>query len=165
MNHRIRRSPVRVIGADGEQIGVIPVEEAIQMARDIGLDLVEVGPEAKPPVVKILDWGKLKYEREKQAREARKKTHTVDVKQIKYRPSIDKHDFEIKTKRARRFLEQGKKVKVTIFFLYRQLRRPELGEDILDRVTESLADVAEVETRTRLESRQMVMILGPKKAH
>ncbi len=163
MNHRIRKSPVRLIGAAGEQVGVVPVDQALQMAKDVGLDLVEVGPEANPPVVKILDWGKLKYEREKQAREARKKTHTVDVKQVKYRPSIDKHDFEIKTKRARRFLEQGKKVKVTIFFLYRQLRRPELGEDILDRVTESLADVADVETRGRLESRQMVMILGPKK--
>ncbi len=155
-------SPVRLIGADGSQVGVVPVEEALQMARDAGLDLVEVGPDAKPPVVKILDWGKLKYEREKQAREARKKTHTVDVKQVKYRPNIDKHDFDIKTKRARKFLEQGKKVKVTIFFLYRQLRRPELGEDILDRVTEDLSDVADVETRGKLESRQMIMILAPK---
>ncbi len=140
------------------------IEKARDLAREAGLDLVEVGPNANPPVVKILDWGKLKYEREKQAREARKKTHTVEVKQVKYRPSIDKHDFDIKTKRARRFLEEGKKVKVTIFFLYRQLRRPELGEDILDRVTEELADVADVETRGRLESRQMIMILTPKNA-
>ena len=162
MNQHIRKSPVRLIGADGEQVGVVEIDQARELAREAGLDLVEVGPNANPPVVKIVDWGKLKYEREKQAREARKKTHTVEVKQVKYRPSIDKHDFDIKTKRARRFLEEGKKVKVTIFFLYRQLRRPELGEDILDRVTEELSDVADVETRGRLESRQMIMILTPK---
>lgn len=138
------------------------MDDAREQARDAGLDLVEVGPNADPPVVKILDWGKLKYEREKQAREARKKTHTVEVKQVKYRPNIDTHDFDIKTNRARKFLEEGKKVKVTIFFLYRQLRRPELGEEILDRVTEDLSDVADVESRSKLESRQMVMILAPK---
>lgn len=162
VNERIRKSPVRLIGADGKQIGVVEVSEAREHAREAGLDLVEVGPNARPPVVKIVDWGKLKYEREKQARDARKKTHTVEVKQVKYRPNIDTHDFDIKTKQARRFLESGKKVKVTIFFLYRQLRRPELGEQILDRVTEELADVSEVESRGRLESRQMVMILTPK---
>lgn len=162
VNERIRKSPVRLIDADGKQIGVVEVSEAREHAREAGLDLVEVGPNARPPVVKIVDWGKLKYEREKQAREARKKTHTVEVKQVKYRPNIDTHDFDIKTKQARRFLEEGKKVKVTIFFLYRQLRRPELGEDILDRVTEELADVSDVESRGRLESRQMIMILTPK---
>ena len=103
----------------------------------------------------------MKYEREKKARESRKKTHVIEVKEVKYRPSIDEHDYEIKTKRARRFLEQGKKVKVTIFFRYRQLRRPELGAQILDNVTEELADVATVESRSRLDGRRMVMVLNP----
>ena len=152
---------MRLIDVDGTQLGVVPIEEARQRAEDQGLDLVEVGAKANPPVVRILDWGKLKYEREKKARESRKKTHVIEVKEVKYRPSIDEHDYEIKTKRARRFLEQGKKVKVTIFFRYRQLRRPELGAQILDNVTEELADVATVESRSRLDGRRMVMVLAP----
>lgn len=123
--------------------------------------MVEVGANANPPVVRILDWGKLKYEREKKARESRRKTHVIEVKEVKYRPSIDEHDYEIKTQRARRFLETGKKVKVTIFFRYRQLRRPELGAQILDNVTEELADVGSVESRSRLDGRRMVMVLAP----
>ena len=125
------------------------------------MDLVEVGANASPPVVRILDWGKLKYEREKKARESRKKTHVIEVKEVKYRPSIDEHDYEIKTQRARRFLEAGKKVKVTIFFRYRQLRRPELGTQILDNVTKELADVSTVEARSRLDGRRMLMVLAP----
>ena len=108
-----------------------------------------------------MDWGKLKYEREKKARESRKKTHVIEVKEVKYRPSIDDHDYEIKTTRARKFLEQGKKVKVTIFFRYRQLRRPELGTQILDNVTKDLADVASVESRSKLDGRRMLMVLAP----
>lgn len=108
-----------------------------------------------------MDWGKLKYEREKKARESRKKTHVIEVKEVKYRPSIDEHDYKIKTQRARRFLEAGKKVKVTIFFRYRQLRRPELGTQILDNVTKELADVATVEARSRLDGRRMLMVLAP----
>ena len=146
---------------DGTQLGVVPIEEARQNAEDQGLDLVEVGSNANPPVVRILDWGKLKYEREKKARESRKKTHVIEVKEVKYRPSIDEHDYEIKTKRARRFLEKGKKVKVTIFFRYRQLRRPELGAQILDNVTKELAEISTVESRSRLDGRRMVMVLAP----
>lgn len=142
-------------------MGVVPLDEARKRAEDSGLDLVEVGASANPPVVRILDWGKLKYEKEKKAREARKKTHVIEVKEVKYRPSIDEHDYEIKTKRARRFLETGKKVKVTIFFRYRQLRRPELGAQILDKVTKALADVGTVESRSRLDGRRMVMVLAP----
>jgi len=152
---------VRLIDVDGTQLGVVPIEDARQRAEDQGLDLVEVGADASPPVVRILDWGKLKYEREKKARESRKKTHVIEVKEVKYRPSIDEHDYDIKTKRARRFLETGKKVKVTIFFRYRQLRRPELGAQILDNVTKELADVATVESRSRLDGRRMVMVLAP----
>ncbi len=157
----IRKSPVRLIDEDGSQIGVVPLEEARQKAEDKGLDLVEVGAKADPPVVRILDWGKVKYEREKKARESRKKTHVIEVKEVKYRPNIDDHDYDIKTARARKFLTQGKKVKVTIFFRYRQLRRPELGAQILDKLTEELADVANVETRSKLESRRMVMVMAP----
>ena len=152
---------MRLIDVDGAQLGVVPIEEAREKAEDQGLDLVEVGADANPPVVRILDWGKLKYEREKKARESRKKTHVIEVKEVKYRPSIDEHDYEIKTKRARRFLETGKKVKVTIFFRYRQLRRPELGVQILDNVTKELADVGTVESRSRLDGRRMVMVIAP----
>ncbi len=162
-NHRIRRSPVRLIGPEGEQLGIVAIEEARREAQDRGLDLVEVGPKAEPPVVKILDWGKLKYEREKKKRESKKKAHVIEVKEVKYRPNIEDHDYEIKTNRARRFLEQGKKVKVTIFFRYRQLRRPELGAEILDRVSEELSDLANVEARTPgLDGRRMIMVLAPK---
>jgi translation initiation factor IF-3 len=161
VNWQIRRSPVRLIGPEGEQLGIVTVDEARRKAEEEGLDLVEVGPNADPPVARILDWGKLKYEREKKARESRRKTHVIEVKEVKYRPNIDDHDYEIKTQRARRFLEAGKKVKVTIFFRYRQLRRPELGAEILDRVTEETEDLATVESRTRMEGRRMVMVLAP----
>lgn len=141
---------------------MVPIEEARTRAEDQDLDLVEVGPNADPPVVKIMDWGKVKFDREKRARESRKKAQTIEVKEVKYRPTIEIHDFDIKTNRARKFLQQGKKVKVTIFFRYRQLRRPELGSNILDRVTEALQDVSVVEHRSGLEGRQMVMVLGSK---
>lgn len=126
---------------------------------------MEVGPHANPPVVRLLDWGKMKYEREKAAREAKKKATTIDVKEVKYRPTIDDHDFETKTKRARKFLKEGKKVKVTIFFRFRHLRRPELGRDILDRVETAIADVGKVESRSGLEGRQMVMLLVPEQGY
>ena len=142
-------------------MGVVPIEEARKRAEELSLDLVEVGPNADPPVVKIQDWGKVKFERDKKARESRKKTQTIEVKEVKYRPTIDPHDFDIKTKRAERFLKEGKKVKVTIFFRYRQLRRPELGVGILDKVTEALSEIGEVESRSGLEGRQMTMILTP----
>jgi translation initiation factor IF-3 len=157
----IRKSPVRLIDEDGSQLGIVAIDEARTRAKEKGLDLVEVGAGADPPVVRILDWGKLKYEREKKARESRKKTHVIDVKEVKYRPNIDEHDYEIKTLRTRRFLTQGKKVKVTIFFRFRQLRRPELGAQILDKVVEQTADVGTVESRTGLDGRRMVMVIAP----
>ncbi|MDH3403397.1 MAG: translation initiation factor IF-3 [Acidobacteriota bacterium] len=160
-NRQIRKSPVRLIDDEGTQLGVVPIEEARARAEEIGLDLVEVGPDADPPVVRILDWGKLKYEQEKKARESRKKQHTIDVKEVKYRPNIDDHDFEIKTQRARKFLSSGKKVKFTVFFRYRQLRRPELGDEVLNRVVEELADIAAVESRSGMDGRRLVMVLAP----
>jgi translation initiation factor IF-3 len=141
---------------------VVPIEDARRRAQEKELDLVEVGPNADPPVVRILDWGKVKFDRDKRARESRKKAQVIDVKEVKYRPTIESHDFDIKTNRARRFLKQGKKVKVTIFFRYRQLRRPELGAQILDKVIAKLEDVGEVETRSGLDGRQMTMVLAPK---
>lgn len=127
---------------------------------------MEVGAEADPPVVRILDWGKVRYEKQKREREARKKTHTIEIKEVKYRPTIDQHDRDRKTKKARQFLEKGNKVKVTVFFRYRQLRRPELGQEILDRVANELEDVATVEFRTRgMEGRSMNMVLAPKEQH
>ena len=162
VNQQIRKSPVRLIDEDGTQLGIVPIEEARDKARERGLDLVEVGPNADPPVCRILDWGKLRYEKQKKEREAKRKTQTIEVKEVKYRPTIDTHDRDRKTDRARKFLEQGNKVKVTIFFRYRQLRRPQLGQEILDHVQQQLADVAVVEHRTRgLEGRQMTMILAP----
>lgn len=163
VNERIRKSPVRLIDADGSQVGVVDLEEARERAAEQNLDLVEVGATADPPVVKIMDWGKTKFEKEKAARESRKKATVIEVKEVKFRPTIDDNDFEIKAKRAIRFLKKGKKVKITVFFRLRQLRRPELGTKILDRVTEMIAEseVGEVETRSGLEGRQMVMILNP----
>ncbi|HEX6199365.1 MAG TPA: translation initiation factor IF-3 [Thermoanaerobaculia bacterium] len=162
VNNQIRKSPVRLIDEDGTQLGIVPVDEARDRARDKGLDLVEVGPNADPPVCRILDWGKLRYEKQKKEREAKKRTQTIEVKEVKYRPTIDEHDRDRKTDRARKFLEQGNKVKVTVFFRYRQLRRPQLGQEILDHVQNRLADVSTVEHRTRgLEGRQMIMILAP----
>lgn len=161
INERIRKSPVRLIDADGTQVGIVPVEEARERAKVQDLDLVEVGGKADPPVVKIMDWGKAKFERDKKAKEAKKNAVTIEVKEVKFRPTIDEHDFEIKVKRAERFLKKGNKVKVTVFFRYRQLRRPELGEEILTKVQSLLEGKANVESRSRLEGRQMTMILSP----
>lgn len=138
------------------------LEDARRRAEETGLDLVEVGANADPPVVRLMDWGKARYEKQKREREARKKTHTIEVKEVKYRPSIGAHDRDRKTDRARGFLEEGNKVKVTIFFRYRQLRRPELGQEILDDVAEKLKDLSKVEYRSRgMEGRQMTMVLNP----
>ena len=161
VNDRIRKSPVRLIDADGTQVGIVQLGEAKAKARERGLDLVEVGERADPPVVKIMDWGKVKFDRDKKARESRKKTVVIDVKEVKFRPTIGDNDFQIKLNRALRFLKAGKKVKITVFFRYRQLRRPELGAQILDKITEAASDLATVENRSRLEGRQMTMILNP----
>jgi translation initiation factor IF-3 len=161
INERIRKSPVRLIDADGTQVGIVKLDEAKAKAKERGLDLVEVGEKADPPVVKIMDWGKAKFEREKKAKESRKKATTIEVKEVKFRPTIGDNDFNIKLNRAKRFLKQGKKVKITVFFRYRQLRRPELGTEILDKITGETGEIATVESRSRLEGRQMTMLLAP----
>jgi translation initiation factor IF-3 len=162
VNDQIRISPVRLISSSGEQLGIVPLEIARENAREQGLDLVEVAASARPPVVRIMDWGKHHYEEQKRAREARKRQHTVDVKEVKFRPTTDSHDFEVKLRHARRFLEKGKKVKVTVRYRGREMRRPELGQDVLDHVVEALEGVASVETRAKgVEGRQLTMMLAP----
>ena len=153
---------MRVVTAEGEQLGVLPIEEALAAAQERGLDLVEVAPLARPPVVKIMDYGKFKFEEAKAARAAKKKQHVIQLKEVKFRPGIDEHDFETKTRHARRFLEEGNKVKVTLMFRGRQIAHPELGRQVVDRVATELAPIAKVETEARLEGKSMTMILAPK---
>ena len=162
MNRQIRISPLRVIGADGTQLGILELDAALNMAETQGLDLVEVAPMARPPVVRIMDYGKYKFEQAKQARLAKKKQHVIHLKEVKYRPGIDDHDFDTKTRHARRFLEEKNKVKVTMMFRGRQVAHPELGKEVLDRVAAQLADIAKVESETKLEGKSMMMILTPK---
>lgn len=161
-NDQIRISPVRVIGAEGEQLGILPIEAARDSAREQGLDLVEVAPTARPPVCRIMDWGKHQYEQQKAAKEARKRQHTVDVKEVKLRPGTEIHDLQVKLRHARRFLQKGQKVKVTIRYRGREMRRPEQGYELLDRVTTELDDLAMVESRSReIMGRQLTMMLAP----
>ncbi len=162
VNRQIRISPLRVIGAGGEQLGIMELEAAFAEAERLGLDLVEVAPMARPPVVRIMDYGKYKFEQAKMARQAKKKQHVIELKEVKYRPGIDDHDFNTKTRHARRFLEEKNKVKVTMMFRGRQVAHPELGQAVLTRVATELADVGKIESAGRLEGKSMTMILTPK---
>ena len=162
MNRQIRISPLRVIAADGSQLGIMDVETALAAAVEQGLDLVEVAPTARPPVVRIMDYGKFKFEQAKQARIAKKKQHVIQLKEVKYRPGIEDHDFETKTRHARKFLLEGNKVKVTLMFRGRQIAHPELGRLVVDRVSTELADVAKIESDAKIEGKSMTMILTPK---
>ncbi|HSR90165.1 MAG TPA: translation initiation factor IF-3 [Gemmatimonadales bacterium] len=162
VNRMIRISPVRVITNTGEQLGVLPIEEALAAALERGLDLVEVAPMARPPVVKIMDYGKYKFEEAKAARAAKKKQHVIQIKEVKYRPGIDDHDFDFKTRHAREFLTEGNKVKVTMMFRGRQIAHLEFGKAVIDRVATSLADIGKIEQEAKLEGRNMVMVLAPK---
>ena len=162
VNRQIRISPVRVVTAEGEQLGVLPIEEALAAAVERGLDLVEVAPMARPPVVKIMDYGKFKFEEAKAARAAKKKQHIIHLKEVKFRPGIDDHDFDFKVRHAREFLGEGNKVKVTMMFRGRQIAHTELGKAVLDRVAATLADVGKIEQDAKLDGRNMVMVLAPK---
>jgi translation initiation factor IF-3 len=164
VNEQIRISPIRLIGDDGEQVGIVSLEEARERATELGLDMVEVAPEARPPVVKIMDYGKFKYEAARAAREAKKKQHHIQVKEVKFRPGIEDHDYEFKTRHARRFLDEGNKVKLTMMFRGRQVTHPEIGMEVLQRVTLNLADVGKVESKPSFEGRTMSMVLAPLKA-
>jgi translation initiation factor IF-3 len=162
VNRQIRISPLRVIAPDGSQLGILDLETALAQAEAQGLDLVEVAPMARPPVVRIMDYGKFKFEQAKMARQAKKKQHVIHLKEVKYRPGIEDHDFETKTRHARRFLGEGNKVKVTLMFRGRQIAHPELGRAVVDRVATELADVAKIESDAKMEGKSMTMILTPK---
>jgi translation initiation factor IF-3 len=162
VNRQIRISPVRVIGHDGAQLGIMEVDKAMALAEEHGLDLVEVAATARPPVVRVMDFGKFKFEQAKQARIAKKKQHVIQLKEVKYRPGIDDHDFDTKTRHARRFLEEKNKVKVTLMFRGRQIAHPELGVAVVERVATELADIAKIESAAKMEGKQLTMILSPK---
>ena len=154
---------MRVIGDDGEQLGVLDVRDAIRQAREKGLDLVEVAPTAQPPVCRIIDFGKFQYEAKKKANEAKKKQVTITVKEVKFRPGTDDHDYDYRMKHAREWLHEGDKVKATIWFRGREMTHRELGARILEKLERDLLDVGEVEARPRMEGNQMFIIFGPKR--
>ncbi|NCG35933.1 MAG: translation initiation factor IF-3 [Actinobacteria bacterium] len=163
MNDRIRAREVRLVGQDGEQIGIKPLSEALNIARATGLDLVEVADQARPPVCRIMDYGKFKYEADQRAKESRKKASNLTVKEMKYRPKIGIGDFDTKTRKVESFLDEGHKVKVTIMFRGREMQHPELGRKILDKVALAIGHVGKVEFHPRQDGRNMVMVLAPDK--
>ena len=154
---------MRLVGPDGSQIGVKPLPEALHIAREHDLDLVEVAPNANPPVCKIMDFGKFKYEQDVRRKESRRKTSNVVIKEMKFRPKIDEHDYTTKTKHVERFLAEGSKVKITIMFRGREMAHPELGKKILDRIAEQVRDIGTVEAAPRVDGRNMLMVLAPAK--
>jgi len=162
VNDRIRAPEIRLIGADGENIGVVTPAKALELAEDAGLDLVEISPNAAPPVCKIMDYGKFKYEQQKREAEARKKQHIIEIKEVKFRPGTDIHDYEVKMRNVVRFLEGGDKVKVTLRFRGREMAHQELGLELLNRVAADVAELGKVENMPRMEGRQMVMMIGPR---
>lgn len=153
---------MRLIGAEGEQVGVVSTETAMEMAAEAGLDLVEVAGTADPPVCKILDYGKLKYVNQKKKNEQRKRQKTFEIKEIKMRPGIEDHDYEVKMRNVRKFLGDGDKVKVTLRFRGRELAHQDLGAKVLDRVRDDLEEQVKVEQFPRMEGRQMVMVIAPR---
>jgi translation initiation factor IF-3 len=162
VNHLIRITPVRVVGPENEQIGVIETSEALKMAIEKGLDLVEVVPDSRPPVCKIMDYGKFKYEQNRAAKAAKKKQHQMQLKEVKMRPKIEDHDYDFKLKHAREFLAQRDKVKFTVTFRGREMAHQELGYKIIEQVLQDLADVAVVEQSPRAEGRTVSLVLSPK---
>jgi translation initiation factor IF-3 len=162
INEEIRVREVQLIDADGENRGTVPTQEALQMARDAGLDLVEISPNNNPPVVKILDHGKFKFQAQKKAAEARKKQKIVEIKEVKLRPMIDDHDYDVKMRAMLRFFEEGDKVKITLRYRGREMAHQEIGTKLLDKVKAAVADVAKVEQDAKFEGRQVVMVLAPR---
>lgn len=162
INEEIRAKEVRLTSAANEQLGIVQLRDALQMAIEQNLDLVEVAPTAKPPVCRIMDFGKFKFEQQKREKEVKKKQKMVNVKEVKLRPNIEDHDFEVKFKNAQRFLDDGDKVKVTIMFRGRELSHPELGRKVLDKMALQIKDIANIERGAKLEGKNMIMILAPK---
>ncbi|MBX9702141.1 MAG: translation initiation factor IF-3 [Acetobacteraceae bacterium] len=162
VNDEIRVPQVRLINAAGEMIGVLGTRDALIRAYDAGLDLVEISPNAVPPVCKILDYGKYKYEQQKKANEARKRQKVVELKEVKVRPNIDDHDYDVKMRQMKSFIEEGDKVKVTLRFRGREMAHQDLGLKVLERIRGEMAETTKVESMPRLENRQMIMVLAPK---
>ena len=165
INEEIRAREVRFVSEEGEQLGIVPLKEAMLIAAEKALDLVEIAPTAKPPVCKLMDYGKFKYEQSKRDKEARKKQNVVEIKEVKLRPNIENHDFQTKARNAERFLNDGDKVKVTIMFRGREVTHPELGRALCIRLAEQMSNISTVEREPRLEGRNMIMILTPTQKH
>ncbi|MEY3972594.1 MAG: translation initiation factor IF-3 [Aquiluna sp.] len=163
MNERIRVSQVRLIGPTGEQVGVVPIERALKLAQDADLDLVEVAPDSNPPVCKIMDFGKFKYEAAQKVREARKNQVNTILKTVRFGLKIDDHDYQTKVNQVQRFLKAGDKVKVMVVFRGREQSRPEIGVKLLQRVSEEVSDAGVVESTPSIDGRNMVMVIGPTK--
>jgi translation initiation factor IF-3 len=163
VNDRIRCPEIRLIGAEGENLGVLSPIRAMELAEQAGLDLVEISPTAEPPVCKIMDFGKYKYETQKREAEARKKQKIIEIKEVKFRPNTDTHDYEVKMRSVSKFLENGDKVKVTLRFRGREMAHQNLGRELLERVATDVEGLGKVESIPRLEGRQMVMMIGPAK--
>ena len=161
VNDRIRASEIRLIGADGENVGVVSPARAMDLADQAGLDLVEISPNASPPVCKIMDFGKFKYEQQKRESEARKKQKTIEIKEVKFRPNTDTNDYDVKMRNVFKFLENGDKVKVTLRFRGREMAHQNLGRELLERVAEDVKELGKIENMPKMEGRQMVMMIGP----
>jgi len=161
INDRIRSDEIRLIGAEGENVGVVTPQRAMIMADEAGLDLVEISPNAKPPVCKIMDFGKFKYETQKKEAEARKKQKIIEIKEVKFRPNTDNHDYDVKMRNVYKFLENGDKVKITLRFRGREMAHQQLGRELLERVAEDTKEHGKVENFPKMEGRQMVMLIGP----
>ena len=161
MNDRIRCPEVRLIGAEGENVGVVSPERALELAENAGLDLVEISPNAEPPVCKIMDFGKYKYVQQKRESEARKKQKIIEIKEIKFRPGTDTHDYDVKMRNVFKFLENGDKVKITLRFRGREMAHLNLGRELLERVAEDVQEMGKVENMPKMEGRQMTMMIGP----
>ena len=160
-NERIRALDVQVIGADGNNLGSMPLNKAIELAKQVELDLIEISPNANPPVCKIMDMGKYKYDLQKKANQAKKKQKTVSLKEIKLRPGTETHDYNFKIKNAKKFIIKGDKVKFTVKFKGREMQHTDLGKDLMNKIIEETKDVAKVESKPKFEGRQMVMIIQP----
>ena len=163
INDRIRAPEIRLIGAEGENVGVVTPERGMELADEAGLDLVEISPNASPPVCKIMDFGKYKYETQKRESEARKKQKIIEVKEVKFRPNTDTHDYDVKMRNVTRFLEAGDKVKVTLRFRGREMAHQNLGRELLERVADDIQELGKIENMPKMEGRQMVMMIGPVK--
>ncbi|MGR3437426.1 translation initiation factor IF-3 [Salipiger abyssi] len=161
VNDRIRAPEIRLIGAEGENLGVQQPRRAMELAEQAGLDLVEISPNANPPVCKIIDFGKFKYEQQKRESEARKKQKIIEVKEVKFRPGTDTHDYDVKMRNVFKFLENGDKVKITLRFRGREMAHQNLGRELLERVAEDVKDLGKVENMPKMEGRQMIMMIGP----